>query len=82
MQVTPNLRSIPNGIIQAVTQVEVQVDVDPNGHVSAARVLTPGLNDKISAAALMAAREWTFDPATNNGQHVNGAHTIVFEFRP
>jgi TonB family protein len=82
MQVMPNTRSIPSGTIQARTRVEVQVNVDQAGRVSAAHVVSPGVNDKVSSAALSAARQWTFDPASNNGAHVMSEHTIVFEFRP
>jgi periplasmic protein TonB len=82
MQVMPNTRAIPNGTIQARTRVEVQVNVDQAGRVSSAHVASSGVNEQISAAALSAARRWTFDPASNNGQRVNSEHTIVFEFRP
>jgi hypothetical protein len=45
-------------------------------------LVSTGVNEKISAAALLAAKQWTFDPASNNGLHVASEHTIVFEFRP
>ena len=82
MQVMPNTRAIPNGTIQARTRVEVQVNVDQTGRVSSAQVVSSGVNELISSAALSAARRWTFDPASNNGMRVNSVHTIVFEFRP
>jgi TonB family protein len=82
MQVMPNTRTIPGGTLQARTRVEVQVDVDPRGRVSSAHVVGSGVNEIIASAALSAARQWTFDPASNNGQHVDSEHTIVFEFRP
>jgi outer membrane biosynthesis protein TonB len=40
------------------------------------------VNQSIAAAAVAAARQWTFVPASSNGQHVESDHTIVFEFRP
>ena len=82
IQVTPNGRAIPPGTLTARTRVEVQVDVDQAGKVSEAHLVSTGVNEKISAAALSAAKQWTFDPASNNGQHVVSEHTIVFEFRP
>jgi TonB family protein len=82
MQVMPNTHSIPNGTIQARTRVEVQVDVDQQGHVAAARVVGGEVNESIASSALAAARQWTFDPASNNGHRIDSEHTILFEFRP
>jgi hypothetical protein len=82
MQVMPNTRAIPNGTIQGRTRLEVQVEVDQQGRVSSAHAVGTGVNEKISSAALAAARQWTFDPASINGQRVVSEHTIVFEFRP
>ena len=57
--------------------------VDQTGHVAYARVLNgASVKRAVSAAALNAARQWTFQPATLRGQRVESDHTIVFEFRP
>ncbi len=82
MQVMPKTSTIPSGTIQSRTRVEVQVRVDPAGRVAAAQVVGAGANQAIESAALAAARQWTFEPASSNGQHVESQHTIVFEFRP
>ena len=82
MQVMPRTNTIPTGTIQARTRVEVEVHVDPIGKVAAARVVGAGINESIASAALAAARQWTFEPASDNGQHVESDHMIVFEFRP
>jgi TonB family protein len=83
LQVTPNTKSLANGAVTATTRVEVQVRVDQTGHVAYARVLNgASVKRAVSAAALNAARQWTFQPATLRGQRVESDHTIVFEFRP
>jgi TonB family protein len=80
LQVTPNMRNIPAGAIPTHTRIAVQVNLDQTGHVTAARVLTGGVNANVATAAISAARQWTFDPAKSNGRHINSQHTIVFEF--
>jgi TonB family protein len=70
-------------VIQTITRVEVQVRVDQTGHVAFARVLNAAnIKRAVANAALNAARQWTFLPATLRGQRVDSDHTIVFEFRP
>jgi TonB family protein len=82
IQVMPRTSAIPASAIETRTRVEVQVHIDPAGKVATARVLGSGVNQSIAAAAFAAARQWTFVPASSNGQHVESDHTIVFEFRP
>jgi TonB family protein len=83
LQVTPSTRALANGVIQTITRVEVQVRVDQTGHVAFARVLNAAnIKRAVANAALNAARQWTFLPATLRGQRVDSDHTIVFEFRP
>ncbi|HMF74385.1 MAG TPA: TonB family protein, partial [Bryobacteraceae bacterium] len=63
--------------------VEVQVTIDPTGHVSAAHALNDSsVKSVLSSAAVSAARQWTFQPATLRGEKVSSEHTILFEFRP
>jgi TonB family protein len=80
----PNTRTLAPGTISQVTRVEVAVRIDNTGHVLSAHVLNENGNGKgaLSAAALAAARQWTFQPATLQGEKVESEHTIVFEFRP
>jgi len=82
LQVMPNIRSIPSNLVSDVTRVEVEVKIDTNGRVSAAHVETPNVKSQLASAALAAARQWTFQPATLRGQRVETTHTISFEFRP
>jgi TonB family protein len=80
LQITPNIRNIPAGSIPRKMRVTVDVNVDQTGRVTSARLATPGVNSAVSSAAVAAARQWTFDPAMNNGQYIKSAHKIVFEF--
>jgi len=83
-QVMPNTRSLAPGLISQATRVEVAVRIDNAGHVLSAHVLNENDNTKgaLSGAAIAAARQWTFQPATLQGEKVESEHTIVFEFRP
>ncbi len=84
LQVMPNTRSLAPGLITQVTRVEVAVRIDNTGRVVSAHVLNESANTKgaLSQAAVNAARQWTFQPATLQGEKVESEHTIVFEFRP
>jgi TonB family protein len=84
LQVMPNTRSLAPGLITQVTRVEVAVRIDNAGRVISAHVLNESGNSKaaLSQAAVAAARQWTFQPATLQGEKVESEHTIVFEFRP
>jgi TonB family protein len=84
LQVMPNTRSLTPGLITQVTRVEVAVRIDNTGRVISAHALNDSGNTKgaLSQAAVNAARQWTFQPATLQGEKVESEHTIVFEFRP
>jgi TonB family protein len=84
LQVMPNTRSLAPGVITQVTRVEVAVRIDNTGRVMSAHALNENGNSKpaLSQAAVAAARQWTFQPATLQGEKVESEHTIVFEFRP
>jgi len=82
LEVMPNIRSLSSNLVTEVTRVEVEVRIDTNGRVNAAHVGTPNVKSQLASAALAAARQWTFQPATMRGQRVESTHTIAFEFRP
>ena len=82
LQVLPNTRSITPGTISEVTRVEVEVRIDQGGHVKRALLTNPNVKSQLGSAAMAAAKQWTFQPATLRGQPVESDHTIVFEFRP
>jgi TonB family protein len=82
LEVMPNIRNLSSNLVTEVTRVEVEVRIDTNGRVKAAHVETPNVKSPLASAALAAARQWTFQPATLRGQRVETTHTIAFEFRP
>jgi TonB family protein len=82
LQVMPSTRNLTPDMISEVTRVEVEVRIDTAGHVRSAKLGNPNVKALLGAAALAAAKQWTFQPATLRGQHVESDHTIVFEFRP
>lgn len=83
-KVLPDLRSAGIGTITSSSQVEIAVRVNKKGHVTEAFLV--GNDGKVpqylTRAALSAAKQWTFQPATLRGKTVPSDHTIVFEFRP
>jgi TonB family protein len=83
LQVLPSVRTLPPGAISQVTRVSVEVKIDTAGRVTTARVLDEGgVTSELSSAAINAARQWTFEPATMRGEKIASEHTILFEFRP
>ena len=82
LQVMPNTRNLTPGSIAEVTRVEVEVNIDKNGHVRGAHLTNPSVKPQLGNAAMAAAKQWTFQPATLRGLPVDSDHTIVFEFRP
>lgn len=83
-QVLPDTSLFPPSFILASPQVEVSVRVDQNGRVIDARVLNgkKKVKQAVATAVLIAAKQWTFEPATVSGHAVPSDHTIVFQFRP
>ena len=67
-----------------VTSVTVQVEINEEGRVTAVHVTpgAPGESTVLTAQAILAAKQWTFRPATLHGKKVSSDHTIIFRFRP
>ena len=61
--------------------VVLTVTVDADGHVSKVDVAESGGAD-LDEAAIVAAREWTFVPATRNGKPVASRIKMPFHFAP
>jgi len=61
--------------------VVLELLVDHTGAVEDARVLR-GVRSDVDSAALAAARQWRFQPATQAGVRVKTRHTITIPFRP
>lgn len=61
--------------------VVLNVTVDVHGHVSAVDVAQSGGAD-LDQAAIVAARQWTFEPATRDGKPLAARIRIPFHFAP
>jgi outer membrane biosynthesis protein TonB len=82
-QIMPDLRKF--GMATTVSRlflVEVIVKVNDKGRVTEARLVDDRSNRPpyITFAALDAAKQWTFRPATLRGQNIASDHTLVFRF--
>jgi hypothetical protein len=82
--VAPFLPNPRPWVIASSSEIEVEVKLDENGHVEAARLVRQNgkLPSSLIGATLAAARQWTFKPATLRGIKVESNDTIVFRFRP
>jgi hypothetical protein len=78
----PDMRIFSAGGIASLPEVEVTVRVDKSGRVTEAHVVDNGNKVKpaLAGAALIAAKQWIFQPALFRGQYVESDHTIVFQF--
>jgi TonB family protein len=65
-------------------RVEVIVKVNETGHVTDARLPDGAkkVNPSLAGAAILAAKQWTFEPATLSGRAVPSEHSIIFKFQP
>jgi TonB family protein len=82
-QVKPDMASMRYALPAQTGKVEVQVTIDESGHVTDAwPVYSIGKpNSLLANAAMAAARQWIFKPATLHGKPVVAEHRIVFDFR-
>jgi TonB family protein len=78
----PNMALFDDFVIWRIKQIQIEVDIDTSGRVTAARLLNPdeNLSAPVSAALIAAAKGWTFEPARMGDQNVPAKHTIVFHF--
>lgn len=61
--------------------VVIQLTVDPTGRPTNVRVVTPSPHEKFNEAALAAAKQMTFEPATKGGKPVPFTISVPFTFR-
>jgi len=82
-QVMPDTTLIGPALASQTGQIEVQVTVDESGRVKKAQSLRNGKKARglAAAAAIAAARQWVFQPATLHGKAIQAEHLIVFDFR-
>jgi hypothetical protein len=80
-RITPEIQS---SLIHKPLIVKVQVLIDSQGHVSDAREIEadPALVPNVSAQAVNASRQWTFQPAQSRGKNVPSDYKIVYWFTP
>jgi hypothetical protein len=78
--VKPSLEAFPPSQLAGIAVIDVEVDIDTSGHVTAARAVDKGRNVSwlVTAAVIAAAKKWTFEPAKMNGRIVPAKHTIAF----
>jgi hypothetical protein len=83
-QVRPDTSTLDVSLIHTSTAVGVEVRIDDMGHVTEAHVVHGGSDESnlLTSAALVAAKQWIFRPATMNGKNVSSVHAIEFHFRP
>jgi protein TonB len=67
--------------VRAEGTVVVEVTIDTRGNVSDVRIVKP-VFPSYDAAALRAAKQWKFQPATINGEPVESRMTLQFAFKP
>lgn len=82
-KVWPDRNFFPSWGVREETRVDVQVQIDQYGRVTAAHVrdemqYSGGLRN----ATLQAAKQWVFDPAKSDGKNIPSDHTIEFQFHP
>ena len=81
-QVMPDVTALRDAGMTSPARVEVQVLVDVSGFVKEAKLLSYNGNDAVANAAITAAKQWIFQPATVGGKNVESNHKIVFKFVP
>jgi hypothetical protein len=81
-QVMPATRLFGISTVYDAKEVAVKVAIDDQGHVTRAEALNTERKSAglLTWAALAAARQWTFQPATIRGARVASEHTIIFHF--
>lgn len=79
-KVMPDARLVARTISSPI-QVRIVLEIDATGHVTAAHMANGEMpRSALAQAALQAARQWIFQPATLRGQTIACQHQIVFEF--
>ncbi len=83
-QVLPDTTLFPPVFLATSPQIEVTVKVDKNGRVTEAHAVgsRKKVKEALIGAAVVAAKQWSFEPAKLRGRAVASEHTIIFQFRP
>ncbi len=79
--VAPSLGYLNMRRARGTKDIQIEVDIDASGRVTAARPLETNESVRWLVPALIgAAKKWTFQPAQMDGRSVPAKHTIVFHF--
>lgn len=81
-QVMPNVKALPAGLGDTSGDVKVLVKVNESGRVIDAKIVegSKTVNSLVRNAAILAAKQWTFEPASLRGRKIASDHTILFQF--
>jgi len=79
-QVLPDVPRSARNTITGKIKVVVQVDVNPAGKVTAAKLTTSGPSQYFANLAMKSARQWEFSPPTIDGQPQPSVWAIRFRF--
>ena len=80
-QVMPGISQSALRTIHGTVKLGVRVDVDSSGNVTEARITTAGPSKYFANLALVAARQWKFDPPQVNGKAVSSEWMLHFQLR-
>ena len=81
-KVLPNVPPSARDTIRGIVRVGLKIDVDREGNVEGAELVSPGPSAYFARLALEAARRWKFVPPKVDGAGVLSTWTVRFEFTP
>jgi TonB family protein len=80
-EVIPDVPQSAKNTIRGTIKISVQVQVDPSGQVSSARLKSSGPSRYFAERALKAAQQWKFSPPETSGEPTSSAWLIQFRFK-
>jgi TonB family protein len=80
-QVLPDVPRSAQNTIRGTIKVVVQVEVDPSGKISAAKLKSSGSSRYFANQALKAAERWEFSAPEVNGQPTASTWLLQFRFK-
>jgi TonB family protein len=80
-QVLPEVPQSARNTITGTIKVNVQVEVDSSGRVTAAKLTHPGPSEYFARLAVKAAQQWEFTPPAADGAPAASAWNIQFRYK-
>jgi TonB family protein len=80
-QVLPDVPQSARNTITGTIKVNVQVQVDSSGTVTAAKLTHPGPSQYFARLALKAAQQWEFSPPAADGRPADSTWVIQFRYK-